>query len=59
MSNRRALRISNGSVLYKKDLIRFGKKKKKKKTRQELFEQRARQFNPLKYYRDAYGDKLA
>tara|TARA_B100000927_G_scaffold260624_1_gene230322 strand:+ start:452 stop:625 length:174 start_codon:yes stop_codon:yes gene_type:complete len=57
MSNRRALRISNGSVLYKRDLIRFGKKKKK--TRQELFEERGRQFNPLKYYRDAYGDKLA
>tara|TARA_B100000459_G_scaffold132786_1_gene87737 strand:- start:305 stop:484 length:180 start_codon:yes stop_codon:yes gene_type:complete len=59
MSNRRALRISNGSVLYKRDLIRFGKKKKKKKTRQELLEERGRQFNPLKYYRDAYGDKLA
>ena len=57
MSNRRALRISNGSVLYKRDLIRFGKKKKK--TRQELLEERGRQFNPLKYYRDAYGDKLA
>jgi len=57
MTNRRALRISNGSVIYKKDLIRFGKKKKK--TRQELFEERGRQFNPLKYYRDAYGDKLA
>ena len=57
MSNRKALRISNGSVLYKRDLIRFGKKKKK--TRQELFEERGRQFNPLKYYRDAYGDKLA
>ena len=57
MTNRRALRISNGSVLYKRDLIRFGKKKKK--TRQELFEERGRQFNPLKYYRDAYGDKLA
>lgn len=57
MSNRRALRISNSSVLYKRDLIRFGKKKKK--TRQELLEERGRQFNPLKYYRDAYGDKLA
>ena len=57
MSNRRALRISNGSVLYKRELIRFGKKKKK--SRQELFEERGRQFNPLKYYRDAYGDKLA
>ena len=57
MTNRRALRISNGSVLYKRDLIRFGKKKKK--TRQELLEDRGRQFNPLKYYRDAYGDKLA
>ena len=57
MTNRRALRISNGSVLYKRDLIRFGKKKKK--TRQELLEERGRQFNPLKYYRDAYGDKLA
>ena len=32
MSNRRALRISNGSVIYKRDLIRFGKKKKKKNT---------------------------
>ena len=50
MSNRKALRISNGSVLYKRDLIRFGKKKKKKKTRQELFEERARQFNPKLYY---------
>ena len=57
MTNRRALRISNGSVLYKRDLIRFGKKKKK--TRQDLLEERGRQFNPLKYYRDAYGDKLA
>ena len=57
MTNRRALRISNGSVIYKRDLIHFGKKKKK--TKQELFEQRERQFNPLKYYRDAYGDKLA
>ena len=57
MSNRRALRISNGSVLYKRDLIRFGKKKKK--TRQELLEKRRRQFDQLKYYRDAYGDKLA
>ena len=57
MSNRKALRISNGSVLYKRELIRFGKKKKK--SRQELFEERGRQFNPLKYYRDAYGDKLA
>jgi len=57
MTNRRALRISNGSVLYKRDLIRFGKKKKK--TRQELLEKRRRQFDQLKYYRDAYGDKLA
>ena len=32
MTNRRALRISNGSVIYKRDLIRFGKKKKKKNT---------------------------
>ena len=57
MTNRRALRISNGSVLYKRNLLRLGKKKEK--TRQELFEIRGKQFNPLKYYRDAYGAKLA
>ena len=48
MTNRRALRISNGSVLYKRDLIRFGKKKKK--SREEKLEERIRQFNPKLYY---------
>jgi len=48
MSNRKALRISNGSVLYKRDLLRFGKKKKK--SREEKLEERMRQFNPKLYY---------
>ena len=48
MTNRRALRISNGSVLYKRDLIRFGKKRKK--SREEKAAERIRQFNPKLYY---------
>ena len=48
MSNRKALRISNGSVLYKIDLLHFGKKKKK--SREEKLEERIRQFNPKLYY---------
>ena len=45
MSNRRALRISNGSVLYKRDLIRFGKKSKKENELEQM-----RLFNPKSYY---------
>jgi len=45
MTNRRALRISNGSVLYKRDLIRFSKKSKKEKELEKM-----RLFNPKLYY---------
>ena len=50
MSNRKALRISNGSVIYYRDLIRFGKKKKKKKSREEKMEESIRRLNPKLYY---------
>tara|TARA_R100000655_G_scaffold44147_1_gene80763 strand:- start:48 stop:227 length:180 start_codon:yes stop_codon:yes gene_type:complete len=48
MTNRRALRISNGSVIYKRDLIRFGKKKKKKEKQTEYYSpERIRQIQRL------------
>tara|TARA_R100000734_G_C3258398_1_gene57815 strand:- start:180 stop:341 length:162 start_codon:yes stop_codon:yes gene_type:complete len=48
MNNRKALKITNGSVIYYRELKKFGKKKKK--TRQELLEEKIRRFNPKLYY---------
>tara|TARA_B100001093_G_C26351983_1_gene810642 strand:+ start:184 stop:345 length:162 start_codon:yes stop_codon:yes gene_type:complete len=48
MTNRKALRITNGSVLYYRDLKKFGKKRKK--TKQEKLEEKIREFNPNLYY---------
>jgi len=60
MTNRRALRISNGSVIYKRDLLRFGKKNKKLEKRKMLGEQwdkQQKQFNPVSYRQYKYGAK--
>ena len=57
MSNRKSLRIENGNVVYETKLLRFGKKSKKQKEREkkQKSDQQNKIFNPLLYYKGAYG----
>ena len=54
-NNRKALRITNGSVIFTKPLLRFGKKNKRQ-TQSKNWEKLHKQFNP-KEYKEYMGAK--
>ena len=45
---RDSLKITNGSVIFTKPLLRFGKKNKRQ-TQSKNWEKLHKQFNPIKY----------
>ena len=53
--SRKALRIDNGSVIYERKLLRFGKKNKLQ-MKSKQWEKSHKQFNPIKY-REYMGAK--
>jgi len=50
MSNRKSLKISNGSSIFTRESLRIRKKKKKKKIREQKIREGDRQFYPHRYY---------
>jgi hypothetical protein len=51
---RNSLKITNGSVIFTKPLLRFGKKNKNKYRK---LQQQQKQINPMEYNKQAYGAK--
>jgi hypothetical protein len=51
---RNSLKITNGSVIFTKPLLRFGKKNKNKYRK---LQQQQQQINPMEYNKQAYGAK--
>ena len=52
--NRKALRIDNGSVIFERKLLRFGKKNKNK---YRMLQMQQKQINPMEYNKSQYGAK--
>jgi hypothetical protein len=53
-NNRKALRIDNGSVIFERKLLRFGKKNKNK---YRMLQMQQKQINPMEYNKSQYRAK--